>query len=144
MSDFVIDASVILKWIVPESDSREALSLRRGFALSAPDLVMAECANACWAKVRRTEMTAEEAILAARIIQQTDIELVSVRALVEASMVVALRLAHPIYDCTYLALALERGCPFVTADEKLIGKVRGSGDERLAAAVRSLPNAIAR
>ena len=138
MSDFVIDASVVLKWIVPEADSHEALLLRRGFALSAPDLVMAECANGCWAKVRRKEMTTEEAILAARVIQQMDIELVSVRSLVEESTLLALRLAHPVYDCTYLALALERRCPFVTADERLVDKVKKSGEVRLAAMVQSL------
>ena len=111
MIDFVVDASVVLKWIVPETHSREALLLRRGFSFSAPDLVMAECANACWAKVRRREMTAEEAILTTRIIQQTDIELVSLRSLIEASTQLALTLAHPVYDCTYLALAVERGLP---------------------------------
>jgi predicted nucleic acid-binding protein len=29
-------------------------------------------------------------------------------------------LQHPVYDCVYLALALQRGLPLVTADQRLV------------------------
>jgi predicted nucleic acid-binding protein len=51
---FVIDASVAIKWVVRETGTQEALSLRQ-HRLVAPDLLVAECANILWKKVRRKE-----------------------------------------------------------------------------------------
>ena len=47
MTDLVIDASVAIKWVVAEPDSQTALALFR-HRLFAPDLLVAECANALW------------------------------------------------------------------------------------------------
>jgi predicted nucleic acid-binding protein len=35
----------------------------------------------------------------------------------------AIDLDHPAYDCLYLALAIARDCPFVTADERFLRKL---------------------
>ena len=74
MTDLVIDASVAIKWVIEEPGTREALSLRR-HRLFAPDLLVAECANILWKKTRRNELTLQEALLAARLLQRADIEL---------------------------------------------------------------------
>jgi predicted nucleic acid-binding protein len=64
----VIDASVAVKWVVPEPGSERAeLLLDRG--LVAPDLLFAECANILWEKVRRGELTTEEANVAAQTLE---------------------------------------------------------------------------
>jgi predicted nucleic acid-binding protein len=39
-------------------------------------------------------------------------------------MALSLIYDHPVYDCFYLALALLENCPFVTADETLVRKLR--------------------
>ena len=56
MSAFVVDASVVVKWFVPEVHSDAA---RRLLTLSheyfAPDLLFAETANTIWKKIRRGE-----------------------------------------------------------------------------------------
>jgi hypothetical protein len=44
VSDPVIDASVAVKWVIEEEGTKEALALR-GLALTAPDLLIAECAD---------------------------------------------------------------------------------------------------
>ena len=69
---FVIDASVAIKWIVQEAGTEEAVLVRRR-PLSAPDLLIAECANILWKKVRQNELTEAEAILAARLLQRADV-----------------------------------------------------------------------
>ena len=46
MSLLVVDASVALKWVIPEDGSILALALRREHRFTAPDLLIAECANA--------------------------------------------------------------------------------------------------
>ena len=117
MSTFVIDASVAIKWVVEESGTKRALALRRQATLVAPELLVAECANILWKKVRRDELSRTEAHLAARLLQRADIELRPTRSLLESAVRIAIDIDHPAYDCLYLALALDQQCRFVTADE---------------------------
>ena len=123
MSTFVIDASVALKWVVEEDGTPAALVLRRKSRLIAPELLVAECANILWKKVRRNELTSDEALLAARLLQGADVELLPTRSLLEPATRIAIELDHPAYDCLYLALAIESQCRFVTADESLLRKL---------------------
>lgn len=125
---FIIDASVAIKWVVDEPGTEQAVLLRKK-QLFAPDLLIAECANILWKKVRRRELSEAEAILAARLLQRADIQLEPMRRLLEPATKLALALDHPAYDCTYLALAEVLSCPMVTGDERLYRKILSSGFE---------------
>lgn len=129
----VVDASVAIKWVVEEEGSEAAVGLLDGPALAAPDLLMPKYANILWKKVRRAELAPEEATLA--------VELVPTRPLMPAALALAIRLDHPAYDCAYLALALDRGHPFVTVDARLARIVAQRGGPELAGAVRPLARA---
>jgi predicted nucleic acid-binding protein len=126
VSRFVIDASIAIKWVVEEDGTPEALALRRQAALIAPELLVGECANILWKKVQRDELAKDEALLAARLLQAANLELVPMRSLFETATRMAIELDHPAYDCVYLALASESQCQFVTADERLVRKLRQS------------------
>ena len=119
----VIDASIAVKWVVEEDGTAAALSLRNQAKLIAPELLVAECANILWKKVRRNELSKDEALLAARLLQGADLELLPTRSLLEAATLIAVELDHPAYDCLYVALAAAKNCPFVTADERLLRKI---------------------
>jgi predicted nucleic acid-binding protein len=122
VSTLVIDASIAIKWVVEEAGTPQALLLSRRATLIAPELLVAECANVLWKKVRRRELSTDEAVLAARLLQAAEIELRPTRSLLEAATRIAIELDHPAYDCLYLALAIESGCQFVTADEGFVRK----------------------
>ena len=124
MNTLVIDASIAIKWVVEEDGTDLALALRQKARLMAPDLIVAECANILWKKVQRKELSNDEALIAARLVQSAEIELVPSRALLESATRLAIELDHPAYDCLYLALAVENGCRFVTADKRLVNKIR--------------------
>ena len=124
MNTFVIDASIAVKWVVEEDGTAAALLLRKQAKLIAPELLVAECANILWKKVHRNELSKDEALLAARLLQGADLELLPNRSLLEAATRIAIDLDHPAYDCLYVALAAANDCPFVTADERLLRKVR--------------------
>lgn len=126
----VIDASIAIKWVVDETGSDEALALRRE-RLLAPDLLIAECANVLWKKVRRGEFTATEAILAARLIERADIHFQPMRMLMEPAERLAIALDHPAYDCFYLALAEATESEFVTADRDFHQKAAAAGSQRV-------------
>ena len=125
MNTLVIDASIAIKWVIEEEGTPLALTLRREAKLLAPELLVAECANILWKKARRNELSREEALLAARLLQTAAIELVPTRSLLAAATRIAIELDHRAYDCLYLALAIENDCRFVTADERFLRKLGG-------------------
>lgn len=127
MTRLVVDASVAVKWVVAEEGTAEAVSLLSVGQLAAPDLLMAECANILWKKVVRSELAPDEAVLAARLLQQADIELYPTRSLLEPATQIAVDLNHPAYDCIYLALAMDNRWRLVTTDARLIAKARDAG-----------------
>lgn len=129
MSRYVVDASVLVKTVVEEVGTPEALTLLSDQAVVAPDLVLTECANVLWKKVRLGEFAREEAEVASQILQRVDIELVPSRPLVDAAVRLALRLDHPAYDCVYLALARRLQVPLITADQRLVRKLAEAGEK---------------
>ena len=119
----VIDASIAVKWVVEEDGTPEAMALRARGKLIAPDLLIAECANVLWKKVARREFSRDESLIAASLLERTDIELYPMRSLLGAAVRLAIELDHPAYDCLYLACAVRNNCRMVTADARFLQKV---------------------
>ena len=122
----IVDASVVIKWVVPEAGTIDALALLERFSLCAPELVVAECANILWKKVTRDELDVGEADTAARLLEASALETRGSRHLLGRATALAVSLGHPAYDCLYLVLAQELDLPFVTADERLVRKIAGA------------------
>ena len=117
----VVDASVALKWVVPEAGSESAQALRAGDAhLIAPTLIMAEIGNVLWKKTMRREISRGEAVSALRLTLSHFAEFFPLDDLRETALELAIELRHPIYDCFYLALAQRERCVLVTADRRLL------------------------
>ena len=120
MSLFVVDASVVVKWFVPEIHSDEArclLLLPHEYV--APDLLFAEAANTIWKKVRREELTAEDGQRLVADIRQIAVETVACRALAEDAHVLAHATGQTVYESMYVALAARLDTRVITADERL-------------------------
>ena len=142
MNTLVIDASIAVKWVIEEHNTPEALTLRQKAKLIAPELLVAECANILWKKVKREELLKQEALLAARLLQGAEIELLPTRSLFEAATRMSIEIDHPAYDCLYLALAVEKECPFVTADERFLRKLHQGRQHKLRGRAISLIEAV--
>ena len=126
MIGYVVDASVLVKWLVDEEFSVEAATLLdRGFTLVAPGLVFAEATNALWAMHRRGDMSAADLADAANLLEDVPVSVpVSMLELAASAARLAVDLGHPAYDCFYLALAIQRQYPVVTADIRFHDRVR--------------------
>lgn len=140
MTTFVIDASIAVKWVVEESGTPEALALRSA-ALLAPDLLIPECANILWKKTRLGQLTQAEASAAAGLLERADVELCPMRTHLQAATALAIELDHPACDCIYVALAMEKGCVFATADQRLVRKSRQGPRPDVAAVILDLSQA---
>ena len=125
MSVFVVDASVVVKWFVPEIHSGAA---RRLLGLSheyvAPDLLFAETASTIWKKIRRKELTAEEGRRLVADMGRIAVETVSCRALAEDAHALANATGRTVYDSMYIALAVRLNTRSITADDRLEAALR--------------------
>ncbi|MBI3318584.1 MAG: type II toxin-antitoxin system VapC family toxin [Candidatus Omnitrophica bacterium] len=123
----VADASVILKWVLPEEvDRNAALALRERHLsgqdpIVVPELLFYEVSNVLplrWADGRKAAELFRE-------IHATGIERYSFEAL-EFSRVIEFASRYEItsYDASYVVLAELLHCRFVTADERLLADLK--------------------
>lgn len=128
---YIVDTSVAVKWVVPESGigieagTEHALALL-DHDLSAPDCIIGEFANALFKKVQRKEIGAEQAQAGFSILPET-VEFFPTADLVEAGLALALDIIHPVHDCIFLVAAIQRGVSLVTADRKFHANCMNTG-----------------
>ena len=119
MRRFVVDASVAVKWFVPEIHSAPAARLLDpDVVLLAPDLITAEFGNTVWKKVRRAEITRDEAGEIVRAFGELPLDIHRSAVLLPAAFQLAVEFDRSIYDSLYLSLAVAQKCILVTADAK--------------------------
>jgi predicted nucleic acid-binding protein len=127
VSDLVVDASVAVKWIVPEEHTTEARRLlTAGHTLLAPELLRIEVAAVCWKKVQRGELTAEEAQARFGTLAMAPLLLTSDATLADAALQLSLQTGWTVYDSLYLALAVAYDSRVVTADTRLQNALAGT------------------
>jgi len=121
----VVDASVAVKWVLPEAGSERAAAIRTADDdLIAPSLACAEIGSAIWRAVVRGDVRAAEARDNLHIALAHYRRIVAIEELAVRAIELAVRLRHPIYDCFYLALAERERCAFLTADARLIAAAK--------------------
>ena len=127
MTRFVVDASVVVKWFLPEDHTEAARGLLgSGFDLASPDLVRAEVGNVMWKRWRRGEVSAEVANEALRDLERLPLRIETSEPLMSTVWVVSERFDTSFYDGLYVALAVQMDCTLVTADRKLYNALKGS------------------
>jgi predicted nucleic acid-binding protein len=124
VSVFVVDASLVVKWFVPEVHSEAA---RRWLDAShdyiAPDLVFPEAGNAIWKKIRRGELSEDEGQRLVADISAIGVEAVSMRALLPDAHALAIATGIAVYDAMYLTLAVRLETQVITGDDRFARKL---------------------
>jgi len=96
-----------------------------------PGLFDVECASVVSKAVRRGRLGIEQADDALRLLLDLPERRVESIVLAEMALTVALERSISVHDAFYVALALLLDVPLVTADERLVGALEGSGHDVL-------------
>ena len=122
--NLTVDASIVVKWFVPEplhNDARRLLSHR--LCLHAPEILLAEFANTIWKKARRSEIEDPQPYFDELARLPDIVTLHPSGQLVDRAAQIATEIDHPIYDCLYLACAQATASALITADNRFAKKI---------------------
>lgn len=125
MSRYTVDASVGIKWFVPEPHETAALRLLEQRAeLHAPDLIYAETGNILWKKWLKGEIGSEDITQLIHDFKAVNIVVHKTEELMNNAWDIAKQYKRSFYDSLYLALAVQNECHMVTADLKLYNALK--------------------
>jgi predicted nucleic acid-binding protein len=123
--NIVIDASVLIKFYVPEVlfDRAERLlaKVEKGdIELSAPDLIYPEVGNILWKKQRLKEITHSEVEEITDAILSFPLKIEASKPLLPLALDIAIACGITVYDAIYVSLAKVYETAMMTADRKLV------------------------
>ena len=124
--DVVVDASIVVKWFVPETHSAEARKyLTIQYRRHVPILCHSEVVQTIWKKVYlKGEVPKEDGRQIVGAFRSASLEVHQISSLLEPAFEIALATGRSVYDSIYLALATALGCQLVTADSKLFNALQ--------------------
>lgn len=122
--NLIADASVIVKWLLRETGYEASERLMEAWVdgrltLHAPEILTAEVASSIWKRVLREQMARVEAQHLYTWFRKYCPLLTPMAGLTGLALELAIVHKQTVYDCLYVALAIQTGAIFVTADEKL-------------------------
>jgi predicted nucleic acid-binding protein len=113
----VIDASVAVKWVLDEPNIDAAAALRED-ELIAPAFWLLEAASVLWRRSIKGEFDADEACELLSELLNAPVASLPIGAYLNSALRLAIDLGHPVYDCLYLAVAIQHQTHVVTADRR--------------------------
>ncbi|MBL8800079.1 MAG: type II toxin-antitoxin system VapC family toxin [Planctomycetia bacterium] len=124
----VIDASVLIKLVVSETDSDKVRALFDHLVLDpaaqfhVPEFCLLECTNILWKQARKKILSISDANLKLQMMRGLALQIEPLGDLLDPALNMAASLDVSAYDATYLAASSRLGLPLITADDKLFRK----------------------
>ena len=126
----VVDANLAFKWLIRESGTDEAFSLRatwegRGTKVSGPDLLPLEVTNVLHRRVLRGDLSTAQAVRLIEALLASGLDLYETSGLHGRAIQLAQAMGQgAAYDSHYLALAEMLGAELWTADARFFRAAR--------------------
>ena len=140
MNRFVVDASVAVKWLVPEIHTDAALRLlEKNNTLAAPDLIFSEIGNVLLKKSRVGEIETDAAIEMLADFKGFPLQTYRTYESLEYAWTLAESNRLSFYDSLYVALSLKTSSRMVTADKKLYNSLKNATFKKYILWVENIP-----
>lgn len=131
----VLDASAAIPMIAPQLGLPLAEPIDAADELFAPELFCVETLNVLWKYAQAGMLAWPGAFAAAERLESLPVAYTSDVVLAHGALRLSRELAHPVYDCLYLALALDLDAQVLTRDRRFAaaaesaypGRVRALG-----------------
>jgi predicted nucleic acid-binding protein len=127
-STMIVDASAVVPWLIQTPFSTAARRLKPEVN-KAPAILLLEATNALLKYVRARQIGEDDLTRAITSLTASLDEVVDDIPLLPHATRIALANDHKIYDCLYLALALDRREPLATADRRMAALAQSLGIE---------------
>lgn len=120
MSDFIVDASVMIQHLITDNDTAHADALFESvgdtITVYVPEFCLLECANVIWKQVRFQGMAQSQADQLVTDLMALSVSVVSATNLLQQGLQIGLRHQLAVYDSVYIALAKKLTYPLITVD----------------------------
>ncbi|MDI7861054.1 type II toxin-antitoxin system VapC family toxin [Rhizobiaceae bacterium n13] len=129
MASFIVDASVVAVWFLPDEEhevAEAAMDLLIRQQATAPDLLPHEIRSVLLVAEKRNRIEGDDVLTALIRLKQLPIRIVAGG---DDALIVRLARKHNLsaYDAAYLALASTEGLPLATLDRKLQQAAKSEG-----------------
>lgn len=139
MTRYVVDASVGIKWFLPEEQSDAAQRLRQGQSLHVPEFFSVEVANVLCRRVRGGDLPLRDAREIFETLRVLPLHRYPDALILPMAFDLAIETRQSLYDALYLALAVMIEGTLVTADQKLLNSPPAAAVRRFLLWVGDLP-----
>ena len=129
MATYIVDASIIIEYLVTGAYTREADKLLKNLShqFVVPEFCLLECANVLWKHVRFQSMPSAQAVVLLRDLRRLPLKRAAVKSLLSPALAIGLAHQLAVYDSSYIALALKSNAPLFTIDVRQQGAAVAMG-----------------
>jgi predicted nucleic acid-binding protein len=125
MAQFVVDASVVTRWLLVEKHTDAAIRLRTaGHDLACPDFLQIEIANVVRVRTRRGQIDYAWGREIIGSIPELPLDFQPFEEILPSAWEIAVRFGRSVHEGLYLALAVALDMPLVTADTLFFNSVK--------------------
>ena len=144
MSDYIVDASVVVQRLIRETYTENARALFKQLTtaerLIVPEFCLLECTNVLWKHVRFQGMPQSHAENLVSDLIALPLTIIPVQGLLTRGLQIGLIHQLAVYDSVYIALAEQLNMPLITVDERQEKAARALGMTIKPLTDFSLPN----
>lgn len=126
--NIIIDASIIIKWLLPDEEDAQALKIKQEFSekrltIAIPHLTYYEIGNVLKTAVKRKRIKEDSATKLYSAFVDLEFVTYAIKDLFTFSLFKSIDFDISFYDASYIALSEYLQIPFITADQKLLNNV---------------------